>query len=357
MPYQQALEALCDAFRANGILCKWNEPMSNHTSFKIGGNAALTVWPSGRTQMIQVLSMWRELGDNCPLCILGNGSNVLVSDHGFSGLVVITTKAKRVVYEEDGVEDIADFRRSSVYCRVYAECGVSLTGLAYATGQPDRDLSGLEFAYGIPGTVGGAIVMNAGAYGSDVERVLISAEYYDLSNGETATLLDEQMELSYRHSIFLEHPDWVVLSGVFKLSYGSGEDIREKMKSNMNSRREKQPLEYPSAGSVFKRPVDNIAAKMIDTAGLKGVSVGGAQVSEKHAGFIINRENATADDVKKLVHIVRDEVEKLYRYRLECEIRYISDGISLDNGWEEPALLAENITEEITEASADEPAE
>ena len=334
MPYQEALEALYEAFRANGVLCKWNEPLSGHTSFKIGGRAALSVWPTGRAQVILVLSLWRDLGDGCPLCVLGKGSNVLVSDKGFCGLVVITTKAKRVVYEEDEVDDREAFRRG-VYCRVYAECGASLTALAFDCGKPERELSGLEFAYGIPGTVGGAIVMNAGAYGSDVERVLISAEYYDLSTGEIATLMDEQMELDYRHSIFLDHPDWVVLSGVFKLSFGNGEEIREKMRANMDSRREKQPLEYPSAGSVFKRPVDNFAARMIDTAGLKGVSVGGAQVSEKHAGFIINRENATADDVRKLVRLVRDEVEKLYRYRLECEIRYISDGLEEDLGWED----------------------
>lgn len=334
MPYQEALEALYEAFRANGVLCKWNEPLSGHTSFKIGGRAALSVWPTGRAQVILVLSLWRDLGDGCPLCVLGKGSNVLISDKGFCGLVVITTKAKRVVYEEDEVDDREAFRRG-VYCRVYAECGASLTALAFDCGKPERELSGLEFAYGIPGTVGGAIVMNAGAYGSDVERVLISAEYYDLSTGEIATLMDEQMELDYRHSIFLDHPDWVVLSGVFKLSFGNGEEIREKMRANMDSRREKQPLEYPSAGSVFKRPVDNFAARMIDTAGLKGVSVGGAQVSEKHAGFIINRENATADDVRKLVRLVRDEVEKLYRYRLECEIRYISDGLEEDLGWED----------------------
>ena len=334
MPYQEALKALFEAFRANGIHCKWNEPLANHTSFKIGGMAALSVWPSGRLQLIQVLSLWREMGDGCPLCILGNGSNVLVSDQGFGGLVVITTKAKRVVYEEDGVEDKAAFRRNESYCRVYAECGVSLIGLSYECSKPERALSGLEFAYGIPGSVGGAIVMNAGAYGSDIERVLISAEYYDLSTGETATLIDQQMELDYRHSIFLEHPDWIVLSGVFKLSYGNGEDIRAKMDSNMASRREKQPWEYPSAGSVFKRPVDNFAAKMIDVAGLKGVSVGGAQVSEKHAGFIINRENATAQDVVKLVRLVQDEVEKIYNYRLECEIRYITDGLNGDDGWE-----------------------
>ena len=334
MPYQEALEALYEAFRANGILCKWNEPMASHTSFKIGGHAALSVWPTGRAQLILVLSLWRDFGDGCPLCVLGKGSNVLMSDKGFCGLVVITTKAKRVVYEEDEVQDREAFRRGT-YCRVYAECGASLTNLAWDCGKEERGLSGLEFAYGIPGTVGGAIVMNAGAYGSDVERVLISAEYFDLSNGEIMTLMDEQMELDYRHSIFLDHPDWIVLSGVFKLSFGNDVDIRDKMRANMESRREKQPLEYPSAGSVFKRPVDNFAAKMIDTAGLKGVSIGGAQVSEKHAGFIINRGNATAEDVRRLVFLVRDEVEKLYRYRLECEIRYVSDGLDGDLGWEE----------------------
>lgn len=335
MPYKEALEALYEAFRSNGILCKWNEPLSAHTSFRIGGNAALSVWPSGRSQLILVLSLWRDAGDGCPLCVLGNGSNVLIADEGFCGLVVITTKARRVVYEEDEVSDRALFRREETYCRVYAECGASLTALAYNASLPERELSGLEFAYGIPGTVGGAIVMNAGAYGSDVERVLVSAEYYDLSSGLTAHLRDKEMELSYRHSIFLEHPDWIVLSGVFKLSYGNGEAIREKMQANMEARRDKQPLEYPSAGSVFKRPVDNFAARMIDTAGLKGVSVGGAQVSEKHAGFIVNRGGATASDVKNLVRLVRDEVEKLYRYRLECEIRLVSDGLSENPSWDD----------------------
>ena len=333
MPYKATLEALYEAFRNNGILCKWNEPLSAHTSFRIGGNAALSVWPSGRAQLILVLSLWRDVGDGCPLCVLGNGSNVLVSDEGFCGLVVITTKARRVVYEEDEVPDRDSFRREQTYCRVYAECGASMTALAYNTGAPERELSGLEFAYGIPGTVGGAIVMNAGAYGSDVERVLVSAEYYDLTTGQTVHLRDDEMELDYRHSIFLEHPAWIVLSGVFKLSYGFGEAIREKMEANMAARRDKQPLEYPSAGSVFKRPVDNFAAKMIDTAGLKGVSVGGAQVSEKHAGFIVNRGGATASDVKKLVRLVRDEVEKIYHYRLECEIRLISDRPSEADDW------------------------
>lgn len=330
MPYHAQLEALREAFRESGILCKWDEPLSAHTSFRIGGNAALTVWPTGRAQLVLVLSLWRDLGDGCPLCVLGKGSNVLASDRGFCGLVVITTKAKRVAFAEDEAEDRAAFRRDATYCQVYAECGASLTALSYTCGSPERELSGLEFACGIPGTVGGAIVMNAGAYGSDIERVLVSAEYYDLTTGETVRLMDKQMELSYRHSIFLEHPDWVVLSGVFKLSYGYGEDIRAQMKANRIARREKQPLNYPSAGSVFKRPVDNFAAKMIDNVGLKGRMVGGAQVSDKHAGFIINRGGATASDVMELVHLVQDEVEKVYHYRLECEIRFIHDGRDSD---------------------------
>ena len=322
MPYQEALEALYEAFRANGVLCKWNEPLSNHTSFKIGGRAALSVWPTGRAQIILVLSLWRDLGDHCPLCILGNGSNVLVSDNGFCGLVVFTTKAKRVVYEEDSVEDRDAFRRG-IYCRVYAECGVSLVGLAYACGQPGRELSGLEFAYGIPGTVGGAIVMNAGAYGSDVERVLVSAEYYDLSTGETATLMDEEMQLDYRHSIFMEHPDWVVLSGVFKLSFGNGEDIREKMKANMDSRRDKQPLEFPSAGSVFRRPENAYVGQMVEELGLKGFSIGGAQISEKHAGFIVNRGNASCEDVKNLIKYIQEKVREKYEIELKTEVREV----------------------------------
>ena len=318
------------AFRGSGIECKRNEPLASHTSFHIGGQAALAVWPASRAQLIQVLSFWRELGEKCPLCILGRGSNVLVPDSGYGGLVVITTRAKRVVFEEDESSDREVFRQEHVYCQVYAECGASLTGLAFTCGEPERALSGLEFAYGIPGTVGGATVMNAGAYGSDMERILVSSEYYDLSNGRIVRLNDTEMELDYRHSVYLDHPEWVVLSSVMTLSYGNAYDIRGRMEFNMASRKEKQPLEYPSAGSVFKRPVENYAGRMVETVGLKGFSIGGAQVSEKHAGFIINRDHATASDVISLVRRVREAVEEVYHYRLECEIRLISDGITPD---------------------------
>lgn len=327
MPFIKQLEALQSAFRGSGIECKWNEPLSSYTSFRIGGKAALIVWPASRAQLVQVLSFWRELGGKCPLCLLGKGSNVLFTDDGFHGLVVITTRAKRVVFEEDEAPDKDAFRREHIYCQVYAECGASLTALAYSCGDDDRALSGLEFAYGIPGTVGGATVMNAGAYGGDMERVLVSSEYYDLSNGRIVRLTDEEMELDYRHSVYLEHPEWVVLSSVMTLSYGNAEAIRAKMESNMASRTEKQPLEYPSAGSVFKRPVDNFAGRMVETVGLKGYSIGGAQVSEKHAGFIVNRGGATAADVIALVRRVKEAVEEVYHYRLECEIRLITDGL------------------------------
>lgn len=332
LPYQKELEALQDTFRNKGIPCAWNEPMTRHTSFHIGGEAALAVWPTGREQLIRVLSLWREIGGGCPLCILGNGSNVLMSDRGFHGLVVITTKARRVVFEEDEVPDREAFRAQNMYCHVYAECGASLTALAYTCASPARELSGLEFAYGIPGTVGGAVVMNAGAYGSDMQQVLVSSEYYDLDTGEVVQLSDEEMDLDYRHSIYLDHPRWVVLSAFVTLSYGNGEAMREHMEANMASRREKQPLEYPSAGSVFKRPSNHYVGFMVEQLGLKGYSIGYAQVSEKHAGFIVHRNDlgqATADDVIRLVRYVQDAVEETYHCRLECEIRLVTDG--LDN--------------------------
>ena len=323
MPFTEQLNALHKAFHGSGIECKWNESLSSHTSFRIGGPAALTVWPASRAQLIQVLAFWRELGGKCPLCILGRGSNVLFPDNGYHGLVVITTRAKRVVFEEDEAPDREAFRREHIYCQVYAECGASLTALAFSCGNADRGLSGLEFAYGIPGTVGGATVMNAGAYGGDMERVLVSSEYYDLSNGRIVRLTDEEMELNYRHSIYLDHPEWVVLSSVMTLSYGNSYDIRGRMEFNMESRKEKQPLEYPSAGSTFKRPTGYFAGTLIDQTGLKGLAVGGAQVSEKHAGFVINTGGATFADVTELMAKVQQAVFEAHGVRLEPEVRII----------------------------------
>lgn len=328
MPYTKELTALKNAFHESGIVWTWNESMAPHTTFRIGGVATLVAWPTGQQQLVTVLSLWRSLGNKCPICILGKGSNVLFPDRGFHGLVVMTTKAKRVVFAEDMAEDKEAFRgNNSFTCQVFAECGAPLIGLAYQCGTDERGLSGLEFACGIPGTVGGATVMNAGAYGSDMQSILLATEYYDLSNGYTVSLRAEDMELEYRHSIYLDHPEWIVLNSVIQLHYGYAPDIRAKMEYNKKSRQEKQPIDLPSAGSVFKRPVDNFAGRMVEEVGLKGAYVGDAQVSEKHAGFIVNKGNATARDVMELVRLVQDAVEKKYRYRLECEIRLIDDGL------------------------------
>ena len=166
--------------------------------------------------------------------MLGNGSNVLFPDQGYHGLVVITSRANRVVFEEDEAQSRAEFRNDHIYCQAYAECGASLTKLADACA--DRALSGLEFAYGIPGTIGGATVMNAGAYGSDMERVLVAAEHYDLDSGEVVRLTDWEMDLDYHHSIYQDHPLWILLSVVITLSYGDAADIRKRMDDNMAAR-------------------------------------------------------------------------------------------------------------------------
>ena len=334
MPFESQLQDLYNAFHGSGIECKFNHPMADHTSFHIGGHAALCVWPASRAQLIQVLTFWRDLGGKCPICVLGKATNVLFPDNGYCGLVVLTTRAKRVVFEEDEAPDKEEFRKTHTFCQIYAECGASLSAIAWTCRDEFRGLSGLEFAYGIPGTVGGATVMNAGAFGSEMERVLVSSEYYDLSNGRVVRLTDREMDLSYRHSIYLEHPEWIVLSSVLTLSYGYAPDIHAVTVANKKTRQDKQPTEYPSAGSVFKRPVMDYAGRMIENAGMKGVSVGGAQVSEKHAGFIINTGGATAADVIALVRLVRDEVERVYHYRLECEIRLISDGLTPDQDTE-----------------------
>lgn len=328
MRYERELKALCDAFLENNIDCAKNESLVPHTTFHIGGPASLTVWPSSRAQLIQVLSLWREFGGNCPICVIGDGSNVLFSDDGYSGLVIITNRARRIVFEEDKADDRARFRDARIFCQAYAECGASLTMLVDACA--DRALSGLEFAYGIPGTVGGATVTNAGAYGGDMERVLVAAEHYDLDSGEIVRLTDREMDLAYRHSIYQGHPRWILLSIVITLSYGDAADIRKRMNDNMASRMDKQPMEYPSAGQVFKRPVDNFAGRMIANAGLRGYSIGGAQVSEKHTGFIVNRGGATAKDVMALIRIVQDEVEKVYHHRLECKLKIMTNDAETD---------------------------
>ena len=308
---QSVLSALTGALTAACIPVTTGEPLAHHTTFGIGGPAALCAMPSSIEQLTAALDAWRAFGDGCPLCVLGRGSNVLVSDDGFDGLCVLTGGAAGMTFGDDGT--------------VTAECGVPLTTLAAACARDGTALSGLEFAYGIPGSVGGAVAMNAGAFGGEMAEVVASAACYDLTSGRIFTIKAPDLGFSYRRSFLSGRTDLVLLSAVMRLAPGSVQSIRTVMDRNMAARREKQPLRWPSAGSVFKRPdADGVyVGRMVEDCGLKGYTVGGAQVSEKHAGFIINRGGATCADVLAVIDRVKAAVRERYGYDLVCEIRRI----------------------------------
>jgi UDP-N-acetylmuramate dehydrogenase len=305
------LKRLQQEFDRLGVPYLVSEPMARHTTFRVGGKAALVAQPRSAEELVRVLELYRLHAISLPLCVLGNGSNVLISDSGIDGLVVLTGGVRRVTFS-----DPVDGKVS-----VSAECGVSLTALSDACVRQGRSLDGLAFAYGIPGSVGGAVVMNAGAYGGEMSDVVTGCTYLDMTAGTMKELTKQELDLSYRHSALTDHPEWIVLTVEMLLPQGNRADIRAKMDGYMASRRDKQPLEYPSAGSVFKRPVGAYAGKLIEDCGLKGYTVGGAQVSPKHAGFIVNVDNATAADICELVAHIQKTVEERTGYRLECEIR------------------------------------
>ncbi len=285
-----------------------DEPLSRFTSFRTGGPADFVVIPSGRDELkdIILLANAKEI----PYYIIGNGSNILASDRGFSGIIVVIRENRReICYEED-----AD---GTVLVRV--DAGHSFAKLA--NDAAGRGLAGLEFAAGIPGTVGGAVFMNAGAYGSEVKDRIVSAEVMDTA-GNISVLSRDELELSYRHSVIGEKK-LIVLTALFRLTKGNKEDILAEIAELNAKRREKQPLEFPSAGSTFKRPEGNFAGKLIEEAGLKGYSVGDACVSEKHCGFIINKGHATSDDIYRLMNEVTETVFNKSGVRLEPEVRLI----------------------------------
>ena len=276
--------------------------LSKKTTFKIGGPCDIGFFPETVEELKDALDICRHNG--LLSYVMGRGSNLLADDEGFRGAVIFTERMNGVRIDGE---------------RVYAMAGMGLTPLSRTVGE--SGLTGLEFACGIPGSVGGGIVMNAGAYNGELSQVVERCTV--LRNGETVTCTNAEADFSYRHSAFLENGD-LVLEAVFRLEKDSPEDIRRREEELLLRRREKQPLEYPSAGSAFKRPEGSFAAKLIDEAGLKGFSVGGAQVSEKHAGFIINRSGATSRDMLTLFREVRDRVEKYSGIRLEPEVRYLS---------------------------------
>ena len=279
-----------------------NEPMAKHTSFRIGGPAEVMAFPKNREELTQLLKASALL--DCKPAILGAGTNILAPDAGLPGLTVCLKDCM------GGMEQV-----DANVIRVGA--GVTMTRAAvYAAG---LGLSGLEFAHGIPGTVGGGVYMNAGAYGGEICQVLESADvmYFD---GTFKTLTNEEMQFSYRHSR-LEDEAAIVVSAAFRLSHKPEDEIRETMRTLMGKRSASQPLDLPSAGSAFKRPVGGYAAALIDQTGLKGYSVGGAAVSTKHAGFVVNLGGATADDVQQLLRQVSDKVYEAQGIRLEPEVR------------------------------------
>ena len=296
------LERLSLTYREKGIRYSENEPLSAYSTFRVGGAAAMLVRPSSADELVFAVESAKRAGVRA--VVVGNGSNLLFADAGFDGAVIVTTDMSRVNINGN---------------RITADCGVSFTRLAMLA--RDAGLSGLEFAYGIPGTVGGAVFMNAGAYGGETSQVLLESRVYD---GTSVKTYDRDAhKLSYRHSAFAENDGLIVLESTFELIPGDRAEISEKMSSFMAARREKQPLEFPSAGSTFKRPPNNFAGKLIEESGLKGFTVGGAQVSEKHAGFVINRGGATAEDILGLISHVRDTVLKDHDILLECEIKYV----------------------------------
>ena len=286
-----------------GCEVKADEPMKNHTSFKIGGCADLFVTVSDDRQLCSVIRFCNDSG--VPLFVLGNGSNLLVSDKGIRGVVL---------------------RLSGVFCDIgwnddgtlHCGAGAQLSKLcAFAL---DHSLTGLEFAWGIPGSCGGAAFMDAGAYGGEMKDVVVSCEHVDLSTGERGRFEGEALDFAYRHSVY-SGGGYVITALNLRLEKGDKQEIKAKMDDLMGRRKDKQPLEYPSAGSVFKRPVGYFAGGLIEQCGLKGTQEGGAQVSPKHAGFIVNVGGATCEDVLTLIARIQRTVREETGVDLECEVR------------------------------------
>lgn len=280
-----------------------DEPMSRHTTFRIGGKADCFVKPRSAEEVADLISLCRER--KIPYFILGNGSNLLVSDDGYRGMIINIM---------DNMDTVTVDGRT-----ITAQAGAMLVRVSAAA--RDNSLTGLEFASGIPGTIGGAVYMNAGAYGGEMRDVVKTVKAMD-ENGQIYEFSSDEMDFSYRHSI-VEDRKLVVLEVTLELAEGCREEIEGRMKELSEARRSKQPLEYPSAGSTFKRPEGYFAGKLIMDAGLRGYSVGGAQVAEKHCGFVVNRGGATAVDVVGLIRDVQSKVSDKFGVMLEPEVKML----------------------------------
>ena len=283
-----------------------DEPLSAHSTFRIGGNADFFARPTDENSFKSLIEGAKS--SDIPYCVIGSASNILFSDKGFRGVVITTLGMKNITVNGTVIK---------------AESGVTLPILS-AKAQREA-LDGMRFMCGIPGTVGGGIFMNAGAYGGEISDILISSRYYDSGSGEICELMAEEHNFSYRYSSYMEHPERIILSADFALESGDPAEIKAECDELLRCRAEKQPLEFPSAGSTFKRYPGFFTAQLIDECGLKGFGIGGAQVSEKHAGFVINRGGATAADVLALIRHIKAVIFAKHGIEIECEIRFVGE--------------------------------
>ncbi len=331
MTDQNLLQCIQDIAGKDNVLT--NEPMKKHTTFMTGGPADYFVMPQTIEQLGGVIKLAKD--SNIPYYVCGKGSNLLVSDEGFRGIVIqLYDKFSEYRFIDDGSQEAAEYRNyisgevkdgieyvsgeaDSGRKYINVKSGMSLVKLGKIAA--DNGLAGFEFASGIPGTVGGAVVMNAGAYGGEMKDILVSATIMD-NDGNVRTLSVSELDLGYRTSIVAKQ-GWIVLEAVIALKAGDTAVIRKKMSELAARRIEKQPLEYPSAGSTFKRPEGYFAGKLIEDAGLKGASVGGAKVSEKHAGFVVNTGGAASKDIIDLTDMIVGRVYELYGVKLELEVK------------------------------------
>ena len=283
---------------------RYDESMKNHTTMKVGGICECLVIPETLEEILAVIKYAKE--NNIKYYVIGNGSNLLVKDEGISYLIIkITSSFSNVEINGNTIK---------------AESGCSIPKLSLIA--KNNSLSGLEFACGIPGTLGGAVRMNAGAYGSEMVDVIEEVGYLD-ENGDLKIAKNEELEFSYRSSMFVSHKEYIIIYAILKLKEGNVEEISKIMETNMTSRKEKQPIEFPNFGSVFKRPEGHFVGKLIDDCGLKGYTIGGAQISTKHSGFMINTGSATCEDVLNLIKYIKEEVYKKFEVKLHEEVEIL----------------------------------
>lgn len=305
MDIKKIYQCLTEKINPNKILV--NEPMSNHTSFKIGGNADILIKVNNVEDIKHVIEISKKY--SIPMYVLGNGSNVLVKDEGIRGIVLII-QMNNCKIEKREKESI-----------VTVEAGMKLGKLAQELLK--QEIGGFEFASGIPGTLGGAVRMNAGAHGTEMKDIVVDTTYMDY-DGNINIINNKEQKFEYRRSIFCNNK-YIILQSTLKLQNSKKEDIKAKMNEYANYRKEKQPINYPSAGSTFKRGNNFITAKLIDECGLKGYSIGGAKISDVHAGFIINTGNATAKDVIELAKYTKEKIYEKFKKQIELEIEVIGE--------------------------------